>query len=112
MKSLPLGDDWRSCLAVDLALSDPLPYFVYLGEDLEAFSECYRVSVEGVETSLIDEMAMRIDEAVLNKAPISLAQTSDLIGGGRARIRSVLLPLSDNGRDISHIFGAVNGRIV
>lgn len=110
VRALDLGDDWRSCFAVDLALSDAYPYFIFLGDDLFKLSGVYLGRDGRWESTLIDLAASKMDEAALSRAPASLSDTLRLPGGRRIIFRSVLLPLSDNGSDVTHVFGAANGK--
>ena len=105
-----LGEDWPFCFAVDLRLSDASPYFIYLGEALWRFSGLYLSSRERWETALIDLAAAKMDEAALNKAPVGYVGNLRLDDGRRVVFRSILLPLADNGVDVTHVFGAANGR--
>lgn len=110
IRALDLGDDWKSCFAVDLALSDSFPYFIFLGDDLFKLSNVYLGGRGPWEATLIDLAASKMDEAVLSRAPVSMSDTLRLPGGRRIVFRSVILPLSDNGADVSHVFGAANGK--
>lgn len=112
IQSLDLGDDWKSCFAVDMALSDGFPYFIFLGDDLCRLSSVFLTGGGRWEASLIDFAASKMDEAALSRAPVSLSDTLRLPDGRRVVFRSVLLPLSDNGRDVTHVFGAANGKSV
>lgn len=105
-----LGDDWRFCFAVDLRLSDAQPYFIYIGEALWRFSDVYLAGGGQWETALIDLAAAKMDEAALTKAPVGYVGNLRLADGQRMVFRSVLLPLADNGVDVTHIIGAANGR--
>ncbi len=110
MLSLDLGEDWKSCFAVDLSLSDGFPYFIYLGDNLCRLANIYLTGRGPWETSLIDLAASKMDEAALSREPVSTSDTLRLPNGRRVVFRSVLLPLSENSKDISHVFGAVNGK--
>ena len=105
-----LGEDWPFCFAVDLRLSDAAPYFIYLGESLWRFSGLYLASRERWETALIDLAAAKMDEAALNRAPVGYVGNLRLDDGRRVVFRSILLPLADNGVDVTHVFGAASGR--
>ncbi|MEO1251258.1 MAG: hypothetical protein AAFW81_02785 [Pseudomonadota bacterium] len=111
VQALDIGDDWRSCFAVDLALSDPDPYFIYIGEDLARLSEVYFTGANGRHGAVIDLVAARIEEAVITRRAVSHDEQAALGDGGRIAFRCVLLPLSNNGRDVSHVFGAANGKL-
>lgn len=112
VRALDLGDDWKSCFAVDLALSDGLPYFIFLGDELFKLSSVYLRGRGQWESTLVDLAASKLDEAALSRAPVSLSDTLKLSDGRRIVFRSVLLPLSENGADVTHVFGAANGKSV
>ncbi len=112
VRKFDLGDDWRSCFAVDLALSDPDPYFIYLGEDLDPLMTAWLSEDSIPGGAAIDMVLVRMDEAVLAKASISFETVAPLHDGRRIAFRSVILPLSDNGVDVTHVFGAANGRFL
>lgn len=112
IQSLDLGADWASCFAVDLALSDPAPYFLYMGEALEEFADAWVVETGAGEHALMDVLLDPLDDIVLAKSEIHLNKTFRLANGGRARLRCIAMPLSDNGADVTHIFGAANGKLV
>lgn len=108
--ALDLGDDWKSCFAIDLAVSDSFPYFIFLGDDLFKLSNVYLSRRGPWEATVMDLAASKVDEAVLSRAPVSLSDTLRLPKGRRIIFRSILLPLSENGSDITHVFGAANGK--
>ena len=110
IRSLDLGEDWENCFGVDLRLSDGFPYFIYLGDALCHYSNLYLSGESYWEKSLLDIATGKMDEAALNRAPLSYGDVLRLEDGRRVLFRSVLLPLADNGVDVTHVFGAVNGR--
>ncbi len=110
IQSLDLGDDWENCFGVDLRLSDGFPYFIYLGDALCHLSNLYLSGDGQWERNLLDMATIKMDEAALNRAPISYGDALRLCDGRRVLFRSVLLPLADNGVDVTHVFGAINGK--
>ena len=112
IKALDLGVDWSSCFAVDLGLSDSFAYFIYLGEDVSELSYVTMVGECGREMSVLDYAASRMDEAVLSRAPVVASGAERVLDGGRAFFRTILMPLSQNGRDVTHIFGSATGKHV
>jgi len=110
IQSLDLGEDWENCFAVDLRLSDGFPYFIFLGDALCHLSNLYLSGESRWEMSLLDIATGKMDESALNRAPISYGDALRLQDGRRVLFRSVLLPLADNGVDVTHVFGAINGK--
>lgn len=110
MEALALGADRDFCFAVDLRLSDIFPYFVFLGDGLERYAALYQSGDARSERSLLDVAMMRMDEAALNRAPVEFSEIKRLATGKRIAFRAILLPLSENGVDVTHVFGAARGR--
>jgi len=109
IEGLDHGPDGDWCFAVDLRLSNGFPYFIYLGDELCRFSNIYLSGRRHLDTTLLDMATRKMDEAALQRAPVFYGDMLRLYDGRRVAFRSVLLPLSDNGTDVSHIFGAANG---
>ncbi len=110
IQGLDLGTDWDNCFTVDLRLSGGVPYFIYLGDALCQFSNHYLSGGSDWEESLLVSATKKMDEAALNRVPVSYSDVLRLPDRKNVVYRSVLLPLADNGVDVTHIFGAVNGR--
>ena len=109
VEGLDLGPDRNWCFAVDLRLSDGFPYFIYLGDELCRFSNIYLSGRRRADTTLLDMATRKMDEAALQREPVFYGDMLRLFNRRRIVFRSVLLPLSDNGADVTHIFGAANG---
>ena len=112
IQTLDFGNDWASCFALDLSLSGDFPYFIYMGENLGRLSDLYLAEMSEWDVSPLDLAAAKMDEAALSKEPVGYTGGLRLPGGRRIIFRSVLLPLSENGDDVTHIFGAVTGKTV
>lgn len=110
IRALDLGTDWAGCFAVDLALTHDLPYFIYVGDALSELATTHLAGDRDANRSLVELAAAKIDEAALSRSPVEYSDTLRLASGERIAFRSVLLPLSDNGEDVTHIFGAASGR--
>ncbi|MEZ5892159.1 MAG: hypothetical protein R3C58_03305 [Parvularculaceae bacterium] len=111
MEALNFGDDKGFLFAVDLRLSDIFPYFVFMGDKLESYSSLYHADARG-EKTLLDSAMSKMDEAALNREPVEFSEVKRLQTGQRIAFRSILLPLAENGTDVSHIFGAANGKLL
>lgn len=110
VQDLNLGPDRGFSFVVDLRLSDIFPYFIFMGEELSRYSTLYPMGDPRREKTLLDTAIAKMDEAALNRAPVEFADIKKLDDGRRVAFRSILLPVSENGRDVTHIFGAARGR--
>jgi len=110
IQQLDLGEDWDLCFAIDLRLSNGFPYFVYLGDGLCRFSSIYLTGRARCEETLLDIATSKMDEAALSRGPVFYDNVLRLFNRRRIVFRSVLLPLSANGVDVTHVFGAANGK--
>ena len=105
-----LGKDRAFCFCVDLRVSNPEPYFVFMGESLEKLMGLYLDSAAVLPVDVMDLASRQMDEAALCKAPVTTSDTITLNNGKRIVFRSTLMPLSDDGVNVTHIFGALNGK--
>jgi hypothetical protein len=112
VEELNLGPDRPFCFAIDLRLSDIFPYFIFMGEEIARFSSAYPLGDPRREKTLLDAAMSKMDEAALNRIPVEYADIKRLDDGRRVGFRSILLPVSENGADVSHIFGAAKGRML
>lgn len=110
VESLNLGLDRDYCFAVDMRLSDILPYFVFMGDELSRYSTYYPMGDPRREKTLLDTAIAKIDEAALTRQPVNYSAIARLDDGRRIAFRSILLPVSENGIDVSHVFGAAKGK--
>lgn len=110
INSLDLGEDRDACFAVDLSLSNGFPYFIFLGDGLLGLSRFYMTDHAHWDITPMDLAAARMDEAALTRGPVQFNDVLRTPAGKRVIFRSVILPLSENGVDVSHVFGAANGR--
>lgn len=110
VEQLNLGLDRDYCFAVDLRLSDILPYFIFMGDQLSRYASVYPMDDPHREKTLLDTAIAKMDEAALNRKPVNYSAVTRLGNGRRIAFRSILLPVSENGRDVSHIFGAAKGK--
>lgn len=112
IEALNFGPDWPFCFAVDLRLSDIFPYFLFMGDAISRYSTAYPMGDPRREKNLLDTAIAKMDEAALSRAPVEFNDIKQLDDGRRVAFRSILLPLSENGTDVTHIFGAAKGRSV
>ncbi|MFQ5563087.1 MAG: hypothetical protein ACE5FO_05915 [Parvularculaceae bacterium] len=107
-----MNDDWAWCFAVDWRLSQRYPYFIYLGDQLSSFSNVFLSGARECETTLLEKATQWMSEAARDCAPSFHDDDVTLYDGRRALLRSVILPLADDGETVTHILGAANGRFV
>lgn len=112
IEALNFGPDWPFCFAVDMRLSDIFPYFLFMGDAIARYSTAYPMGDPRREKTLLDTAMAKMDEAALARAPVEFNDIKQLDDGRRVAFRSILLPLSENGQDVTHIFGAAKGRNV
>jgi len=110
IEALNLGEDRPFCFVVDLRLSDIFPYFVFMGEELSRYSTFYPIGDPRREKTLLDTAIAKMDQAALTRAPVDYCDITRLDDGRRVAFRSILLPVSENGEDVSHVFGAARGK--
>ena len=110
VEALNFGADRQFCFAIDLRLSDIFPYFLFMGEALERYSAAYPLSDPRREKNLLDAAIAKMDEAAITRAPVEYSDIKSLHNGLRIAFRSILLPVSENGSDVTHIFGAASGK--
>lgn len=112
VEDLNLGPDRPYCFAIDLRLSDIFPYFIFMGDEITRFSAAYPLGDPRREKTLLDAAMAKMDEAALARAPVEYSDIKKLDNGRRVAFRSILLPVSENGQDVTHIFGAAKGRML
>jgi len=110
LQEMDLGDDWSWIFAVDLEKSIGFPYFIYLGESLAKLSDVHLSGATDWTMSLLDKATADIFAAAAAEAPHYRDDTLTLCDGRRLLLRAVTAPLADDGRNITHVVGATNGR--
>ncbi len=107
------GQDWANCLLIDV---DPQPRqsrLAFIGERLRdptgpAFDR--QCLAECLEDTLLHSATAHIDRVVVEREP--LAEGVGVHVGAAVLYRSILLPLSEDGRRIDGGLGAANCREV
>ena len=112
MQAMDLGEDWDWVFAVDLEKSVGFPYFIYLGDKLARLSDVYLTGAADWTLSLLDKTTADIFAAVAAEGPHHREDTLTLCDGRRLLLRGVTAPLADDGKNITHIVGAANGRLL
>lgn len=109
-----IGDDWPYCCV--LALRTPLSQSVFTHVGNELFGNNEPPSGDLMlaatpEQTLLRHAVSYLERMLEKQVPVSLGGEAQL-DEGPVLYRSILLPLSDDGRTIDHILGAANFRQV
>lgn len=111
VRNLDFGGDWAFCFAVDLGLSSPDPYYIHLGERLCELGVLFYHQKGAPERAAVDLISGRFGEVSLGRQIIHFQDMVRLADGSRLVFRCMLGPLSDNGADVTHVFGAATGQM-
>lgn len=108
-----IPDMWPCCYLIDVASAPADPIIEYAGPD----------SSEGVEGDIAGRSISRVpsdtllakatsylDQVVAKAVPISMGGEFEDGTGTKILYRSILLPLSDDGRSVNRVLGAANYR--
>ncbi|GJL93175.1 hypothetical protein [Hyphococcus sp.] len=111
MRDCDLGDDWDWIFAVDLEKSVGFPFFVFLGDSLAKLSDVHLSGPDDWTLSVLDKATSDIYAAVASEAPHFREDAITLCDGQRLMFRSVTAPLAEDGINITHVVGALSGRL-
>jgi hypothetical protein len=108
-----IPDMWPHCFVIEIFEDDSEPVFRALGDELAA-SVDYSLNGLGITQaaeSTLPAVAIAFLPEVLQKGvPVSRGDEFFKADGTQVLYRSILLPMSDDGDNISGILGAVNCR--
>lgn len=110
INELDLGEDRDWMFVVDAEKSVGFPYFVFMGERVAKFSDVFLCG-DNFGGSLLDRATADIYAAISSEAPHFRVETVELCDGRRILLRAVTAPLADDGSNITHVLGAVSGRL-
>lgn len=110
MKEMDLGEDWDWVFVVDLEQSVGFPYFIFLGDNLGKLSNIQLSGATDWTMSMLDKASEDIYAAVASEGPHYRDDLLTLCDGRRVHLRAVTAPLADDGKNITHVVGAVSGR--
>jgi hypothetical protein len=110
-----IPDMWANCFVLDVAGQPSDPVFRTIGRELAE-----RIGMDIVdnrvsdtpEGSLVHVAVSYLQEVLDKKVPISRGGEFNRPDGMRVLYRSILLPMSDDGENISGLLGAANCRDV
>ena len=106
-----LGDDWDWCFVIDVARSEEFPFFVHLGASLARYSGVMLSGQKDWTCTLLDKATEKLQETLSHRAPLLVEEELTLFDGREFKFRSILLPLSDDQRNITQVLGAANGKL-
>jgi len=106
------GNDWDFCFIIDLSDNTKDSRFSHVGVELrepgQPIQERQRIS-ENVEGTLLELAAKDIEKVKQQKQPVersgrAVHEDTEIL------YRAILLPLSENGRDVDGVIGAIGYR--
>jgi hypothetical protein len=106
-----IADIWGNCFLLDTADNREFPFFQYLGPSLAKYSGVLLSGKTDWAMTLLDKAVHNFKEAVEKRVPIMVEDSLARYDGRVILFRSVMLPLSDDGKTVNYILGAANGRI-
>ena len=106
------GDDWKDCFILDRTSEHPFPIFDYMGSSLAKFSGIFLSGASDWTETLLDKATGHVDEVFEKRDVVLIEEKLTRFDGERLAFRCILLPLSEDGRTITHILGAANGKLL
>ncbi|MEM8987370.1 MAG: hypothetical protein AAGC95_11680 [Pseudomonadota bacterium] len=106
-----LGEDWDWCFILDVEKSSDFPYFTHLGKQLAGYSGVLLTGCSDWSCTVLDKATEKVEEMLRDRAPLLVQDELTLFNKNRLLFRSILLPLSDDQRTITHVLGAANGKL-
>lgn len=107
-----LGEDWENCFLLDAQSQHPFPMFSYLGPELAKYSGVLLSGSRDWQSTLLDKVTTGVGKVIESRRPVTFEEELTRYDGARIRFRSVMLPISDDQVEITHVFGAANGRLI
>jgi hypothetical protein len=110
-----IEDVWENCYVLDTSVNASHPVFSYLGKALAKYSGVYlqgqSISVTQHRT-LLDQATRHFPDVLETRAPVTSEDEFLRYDGIKIIYRSIILPLSDDQKTITHVLGAANGKEV
>lgn len=108
-----IGDDWRSCILVELSDHPNGPVFRHLGDELAVpgFDATGRPIESCPAPSLARAAMTYMDKVTDRRVPISMGGSLDLDDGALLH-RSIVMPLSSDGETIDFLLAAASAKTV
>ncbi len=111
IRSDDITDMWPFCFVLDVGENKKDPILRYVGEELVA---CYGAPCENLRISELRQDSLPacvttyVDEVLCKGVPISYGDSFKGKNGEGVLCRSILLPLSDDDKEITLILGGAN----
>ncbi len=108
-----VGDDWPHCVVIEVGEPLAASAFVHIGAALDPqLPEGEKRALESLPAdSLLYHATAYLDRVLKKRVPMSLGGKA-MVAGNSVLYRSILLPLSNDGRKIDHVLGAANCRVI
>ena len=106
------GEDWAHCFVLDRTGNHPFPVFETLGDELAKYSGIFLSGASDWSQTLLDKATAHVGEVHTTHDGVLLEEALERYDGERLAFRCILLPLSEDGANITHILGAANGRLL
>jgi len=108
-----VGDDWAHCVVIEVGQPLAASTFVHIGQALDPqLPEGGERKLESLPAdSLLYHATAYLERVLEKRVPMSLGGKAT-VAGNSVLYRSILLPLSNDGRKIDHVLGAANCRVV
>lgn len=106
------GDDWQDCFILDSMSEHPFPVFDYMGSRFAKFSGTFLSGASDWTETLLDKATDHMGEVYKNRDAVLIEEVLTRFDGKRVAFRYILLPLTEDGKTITHILGAANGKLL
>lgn len=114
MKEADLADVWPYRCVLEATASENDPVFQSVGEELARYADIELVGKrlsEASDAALIHHALAYAPEVVRKRVPVSRGGSFVNGDGKKVLFRSIILPLSTDGKTVSALFGAANWTI-
>lgn len=111
IQPIDFGADWENCFILDRTGEHPFPVFETLGRELAKFSGIFLSGANDWSQGLIDKAVGHINEVHSLRDAVLVEDKLARFDGEEFAFRCILLPLSEDGRNITHILGAANAKL-
>lgn len=115
VEAIATSELWPHCFVLELGDIGCAPTFQRVGDAFESLSDCPLVGAplsNIPRNALAEHATFFFDEVLRKQAPVTRGGVYADVNGVTTLFRSILLPLSANGRRIGAILGAANCREV
>lgn len=107
-----LRGDWHWCFVIDQLTEHPFPIFSYMGAEVGKYSRILLSGHDDWSKSILDKATIHYGQVIEKRDAVLVEETLQRFDGNEIAFRAVLLPLSEDGRTITQILGAANGKLI